>query len=75
MAARWSEALGVKARGGRVELADAVLEFRPGTEERIVKFLVSVPDAGAALSRAKKAGLSVNGTEVQVGGVGIVLNE
>jgi len=73
MAARWSEALGVKAKGGVVELADATLEFRPETEERIVKFLVSVPDAGAALARAKGLGLEVVGGEVRIGGVGIVL--
>lgn len=74
MAARWSEALGVKAKGGVVELADATLEFRPGTEERIVKFLVSVPDAGAALARAKGLGLEVDGGEVRIGGVGLVLS-
>jgi hypothetical protein len=73
MAARWSEALGVKAKGGVVQLADATLEFRPGTEERMVKFLVSVPDAGAALARAKGLGLEVVGGEVRVGGVGLVL--
>ena len=73
MAARWSEALGVTAKGGVVELADATLEFRPGTEERIVNFLVSVPDVEAALARAKGLGLQVVGGEVRVGGVGIVL--
>ena len=73
MAARWSEALGVKAKGGVVEFADATLEFRPGTEERIAKFLVSVPDAGAALARAKGLGLEVVGGEMRIGGVGIVL--
>ena len=73
MAARWSEALGVTAKGGVVELADATLEFRPGTDERIVKFLVSLPDAGAALARARGLGLQVVGGEVRVGGVGIVL--
>jgi hypothetical protein len=74
MAARWAEALGVSAKGGSVELADATLEFRQGTEERIVAFQISVPDAGAALVRAKARGLTVTGNEVRVGGVGIVLN-
>lgn len=73
MAARWSEALGVTAKDGVVELADATLEFRPGTEERMVQFLVNVPDAGAALARAKGLGLEVAGGEVKIGGVGIVL--
>ncbi|MBU3922585.1 MAG: VOC family protein [Alphaproteobacteria bacterium] len=74
MAARWAEALGVTAKGAVVELADATLEFRPGTEERIVKFLVSVPDAGAALARARELGLGVVGSEARIGGVGIVLD-
>ena len=74
MAARWAEALGVTAKGAAVELADAVLEFRQGTEERIVKFLVSVPDAGAVIARAKARGLVVTGNEVRVGGVGLVLS-
>jgi hypothetical protein len=56
-----------------VQLADATLEFRPGTEERIVKFIVSVPDAGAALARAKGLRLEVVGGEVRIGGVGIDL--
>jgi hypothetical protein len=74
MAARWSEVLGVKAKGGVVQLADARLEFHPGTQERIVKFLISVPDAGAALARAKGLGLEVVGSEVRVGGVELVLS-
>ncbi|MFN3912167.1 VOC family protein [Hyphomonas sp.] len=73
MAARWAEALGVMATGGVVQLADATLEFRQCTEERIVKFCVSVPDAGAALARAINAGCDVMNDEVQIGGVGILL--
>jgi len=75
MATRWAEALGVKATGGQVELSDAKLEFRPGTEERIVKFLASVPDVGAAAVRAARRGLDVVDNEVRIGGVGIVLAE
>ena len=74
MAARWAEALGVTAKGAAVQLADAVLEFRQGTEERIVAFLVSLPDAGAVIARAKARGLVVTGNEVRVGGVGLVLS-
>ena len=73
MAARWAEALGVKAKGRVVELADATLEFRQGTEERIVKFRVNVPDTGAAAVRAARRGLDVVNDEVRIGGVGIVL--
>ena len=73
MASRWAEALGVKAKGGDVALADAVLEFRPGTEERMVQFRMNVPDTGAALARARGLGLEVDGEEVRIGGVGIVL--
>ena len=73
MAARWAGALGVKASAGRVQLADAVLDFHLGTEERIVSFLVNVPDADAARARAKALGLNIAGREVRVGGVGIVL--
>ncbi|WP_291206782.1 VOC family protein [Hyphomonas sp.] len=74
MAARWAEALGVKAKAGVVELADATLEFRQGAEERIVKFLVNVPDIGAAAVRAARRGLDVVNDEVRIGGVGIVLS-
>lgn len=74
MAARWGEALGATAKGGLVELADATLEFRQGTEERMVKFRVSIPDAGAALARAKALGLETADGEVRIGGVGIVLD-
>jgi len=74
MAARWSEVLGVQAKAGLVQLADARLEFHPGTQERIVKFLISLPDAGAALARAKGLGLEVVGSEVRAGGVELVLS-
>ena len=73
MAARWGEALGIPPKGGVIQLADAKLEFRPGTEERIVKFRVSVPDVGAASVRAARRGLDVVNDEVRIGGVGIVL--
>lgn len=75
MASRWAEALGVKAKLGVVTLEDAVLEFRQGTEERIVQFVVSVPDVGAALARATAAGCVVAGDTATVGGVGIVLRK
>ncbi len=75
MATRWSEVLGVAAKGERVDLADAALEFRQGSDERIVKFLVSLPQAGAALERAKALGLEVVGSEVRIGGVGIILGD
>lgn len=74
LAARWSEALGGKAKGGVVQLADAVLEFRPGTEDRLAQFWVSLPDAAAALARAKARGLEVVGGEVRIGGVGLILS-
>lgn len=73
LASRWAEALGVKAKAGVVELSDAVLEFRQGTEDRLVQFVVSVPDAGAAIARAVKSGCDVAGNVVTVGGVGLVL--
>ena len=73
MAARWGEALGIAPKGGVIQLADATLEFRQGTEERIVKFRVSVPDVGAASVRAARRGLDVVNDEVRIGGVGIVL--
>lgn len=71
MAARWAEALGVTATGGVVQLADATLEFRQGSEERMVKFRISVSDPGAALARARELGLEVEGGEARVGGVRI----
>lgn len=74
MAARWAEALGVKAEAGHVALRDAVLEFRQGTEERIVAFQISLPDKEAVRARAKARGLVVTGNEVRVGGVGLVLS-
>jgi hypothetical protein len=74
MAARWGEVLGVVPKAGVLSLDGAVLEFRPGTEERIVEFLVSVPDAAAALARAEASGMDVSGQEVRVGGVGLVLS-
>lgn len=74
LASRWAEALGVKAETGVVTLADATLQFRREPEERITRFLVSVPDPGAAAARAIKAGLDVTDNMVTVGGVGIVLS-
>ncbi|MEQ9505943.1 MAG: hypothetical protein RLO80_06695 [Hyphomonas sp.] len=73
LAARWAEALGVKAKGGVVQLNGAALEFRQGTEDRLARFMVSVPEAGAAGARAIKAGCDVVDNVVMVGGVGIVL--
>jgi post-segregation antitoxin (ccd killing protein) len=55
-----------------LQLADAVLEFRQGTQERLAAFRVSVPDAGSAIARAKALGLEVSGTQARIGGVDIV---
>lgn len=74
LAGRWSEALGVETKGGVIRLADATLEFRQGTEDRLAKFLISLPDAAAALARAKARGLDVVSNEVRIGGVGIVIS-
>lgn len=73
MAARWAEALGAKAEGGKVQLADAVLEFRQGTEERITQFRVAVPDIEAARARAKAKGVDAAAGSLTVGGVGLDL--
>jgi len=73
LAARWGDALGAPAKGGVVQLVDAKLEFRQGTEDRITEFLVQVPDVKGALTRAKNLGLFVMGNEVRVGGVGVML--
>ncbi|MDP1555088.1 MAG: VOC family protein [Hyphomonas sp.] len=75
LAARWTEVLGAEAEGGVVKLDDATLEFRQGAEDRLVKFLVSVPDVSAAAVRAARRGLDVVNDEVRIGGVGIVLGE
>jgi len=72
LAARWGAALGVDAKGSMLQLADAVLEFRQGTQERLAAFRVSVPDAGSAIARAKALGLEVSGTQARIGGVDIV---
>lgn len=74
IAARWAEALGAEAKGGVVQLADAVLEFRFGAEERLEKFLVAVPDKRSAALRAVQRCLNVIDDEVHVGGVGLVLS-
>jgi hypothetical protein len=74
MAARWGEALGIPAKGGAIQLADATLDFRLGTEERMVKFQVSLPDIGAVRVRAARRGLDVVNDEMRIGGVGIVLS-
>jgi hypothetical protein len=75
MAARWGDVLGVAPKDAVLALDGAVLEFRQGTEERIVKFLVSVPDVGAALTRAALRGLDVVDKEVKIGGVKLILRE
>lgn len=73
LAAHWAAALGVPVAGTVVNLADAQIEFRQGTEERLAKFRVSVPEPGASASRAIRRGLDVVDNEVRIGGVGIVL--
>lgn len=73
LAARWGEALGTPPAGTVVTLADAVLDFRAGTQDRLAKFEISVPDLAAAATRALACGLDVAGNEVRIGGVGLVL--
>jgi hypothetical protein len=73
LAAHWATALGAPASGTVVKLADAQIEFHQGTEERLAKFRVSVLEPGAAAARAIRRGLEVVDNEVQIGGVGIVL--
>lgn len=73
LAAHWAAALGAKAEGAAVKLADAEIEFRQGAEEKLSAFRVAVPDRDAALARAKARGLEVSGGSVVIGGVGIVL--
>ena len=74
LAARWAEALGAKVKGAVVQLDDATLEFRQGAEDRLAKFMVTVPDVGAAAVRAARRGLDVVNDEVRIGGVGILLS-
>ncbi len=74
LAARWGEALGAEARGTVVELADAALEFRQGTEERLDTFLVAVADLRLTALRAVASGLAVIDDTVRIGGAGIVLS-
>lgn len=73
LAAHWGKALGAPVSGKAVKLADAQIEFHQGTEERLAKFRVSVPEPGAAAARAIRRGLDVVDNEVRIGGVGIVL--
>ncbi len=73
LAARWGKALGAPVSGTVVRLTDAMIEFRQGTEERLAKFRVYVPEPGAAAARAIKLGLDVVDNEVRIGGVGVVL--
>ncbi len=73
LAARWGAALGVEPKGHVLQLKDAALEFRQGTEERLAVFHVSLPDPGAAIARARALGLAVSGTQVRIGGVEIVI--
>lgn len=75
LAARWAQALGAEANDGFVKLADASLDIRPGTEERLTQFRVSVPEPGAAAARAIRLGLDVVDNEVRIGGVGLVLEQ
>ncbi len=74
LAERWGAALGAPATGNTVTLADAVLDFRAGTQDRLAKFEISVPDLAAAATRALACGLDVAGNEVRLGGVGLVLS-
>ncbi|MFN4023334.1 MAG: hypothetical protein ACK4MQ_00760 [Hyphomonas sp.] len=75
MAARWAEALGAEARDGFLKLADAGLDFRPGTEDRLTQFRIRVGEPGAAAARAIRLGLDVVDREVKIAGVGIVLED
>jgi hypothetical protein len=73
LAQKWGLALGLTADRRRLFLADAVLHFREGPADRLVEFGFELPDADAALARAKAAGLAVEGKSVDVAGVRLAL--
>jgi len=73
LAQTWGLALGLTADKRRLFLADAVVHFREGPADRLVEFGFELPDADAALARAKAAGLAVGGTSVDVAGVRLAL--
>lgn len=73
LAQKWGLALGLTADKRRLFLADAVLHFREGPADRLVEFGFELPDADAAIARAKDAGLAVDGKSVDVAGVRLAL--
>jgi hypothetical protein len=73
LAQTWGLALGLTADKRRLFLADAVVHFREGAADRLVEFGFELPDADAAIARAKAAGLAVGGTSVDVAGVRLAL--
>lgn len=73
LAKRWSDVLGAERAGNKVQLEDAALEFYPADTERLVAFHMHLPDADAALARAKRADLAVEGQTIHVAGVSLVL--
>lgn len=73
LAQTWGLALGLTADKRRLFLADAVVHFREGPADRLVEFGFELPDADAAIARAKAAGLAVDGTSVDVAGVRLAL--
>jgi hypothetical protein len=73
LAQKWGLALGLTADKRRLFLADAVVHFREGPADRLVEFGFELPDADAAIARAKAAGLAVDGKSVDVAGVRLAL--
>ena len=73
LAQKWGLALGLTADKRRLFLADAVVHFREGPADRLVEFGFELPDADAAIARAKAAGLAVDGNSVDVAGVRLAL--
>jgi Glyoxalase-like domain len=73
LAQKWGLALGLTADKRRLFLADAVVHFREGPADRLVEFGFELPDADAAIARAKDAGLAVDGKSVDVAGVRLAL--
>ncbi len=73
LAARWANVIGADAHGSLVKLPGAGIDIRPGPQDRLTHLRIALPDPGPAAARAIRLGLDVVGTEVTLGGVGLVL--
>lgn len=74
VAERWATVLGAPCAGGLIHLQGGSIEFHDGDEDRLSRFMISLPDPAGIIARARERDLDVAGNEISLGGIELIID-